>query len=79
MELYMNSLLLLNDIIGSINDEKHSERIHSLSHAGNIEYIEVDPIDLSRKKFKAKTSTGRTCAVSLPRDSKLENGSILCL
>ena len=73
----MNSLLLLDNIIGTIDDETYSERIHTLSHEGNIEYINIDPIDLSRKKFRAKTTTGRSCAISLSRDAKLENGSIL--
>ena len=73
----MNSLLILNHITGSINDEAFAEQIHALSHADKIEYIRLDPADLSRKKFKARTTTGRTCAISLPRDSRLENGSIL--
>ena len=73
----MNSLLIIDDVLGSIDDEAFSEKIHSLSHADKIEYIKLDTVDLSRKKFKKSTTAGRSCAISLPRDKVLENGSIM--
>lgn len=75
----MNNLLVFEKIIGSIGADDYSEKIHSLSHQDKIEYIKIDTADLSRKKFRAYTTTGRECAISLSRDSQLENGSILLL
>ncbi|MEM8843928.1 MAG: urease accessory protein UreE [Pseudomonadota bacterium] len=72
-------MLILNSVLGSIDDEVFSDKIHTLSHSDKIEFIKLDPVDLARKKFKAYTTAGRSCAVSVSRDTVLENGSILCI
>lgn len=56
-----------------------AEKIHRLSHAGNLEKIELSAADTARKRLRVTTDKGTDCAIALNRDLSLENGSVLLL
>ena len=72
-------MIEIYEIIGQTNDDKISNKLHDLSHQNKVEYIKLDHNNLKRKRFRAKTDKGTDCAISLLRDQKLENGSVLYL
>lgn len=69
----------ISKVIGFAGDPDISERLHDLSHNGNIEYLVIEPEDTLRRRLRASTNKGTDCAVALSRDQKLEDGSVLYL
>jgi urease accessory protein len=69
----------LTNIIGYSTDQDISDQLHDQSHAGRVEYLTLDREDTLRHRLRAKTDKGTDCAIALPRDQKLEDGSVLCL
>ena len=72
-------MLQLNEILGYSHQSDISSQIHDLSHADKVEYIYLDHSNLQRRRFRATTNKGTDCAVSIARDQKLSNGSVLLL
>ncbi len=69
----------LTDIIGYSTDRDISDQLHDLSHAGRVEYLILDRDDTLRHRLRAVTDKGTDCAIALPREQKLEDGSVLRL
>lgn len=69
----------LTGILGRAGDEAYSERLHKMGHDGRVEVVTVSRADAARRRMRLKTDKGRGCALMLPRDERLENGSILHL
>lgn len=69
----------LTDIIGYSTDRDIAAQLHDLSHAGCIEYLILDREDTHRHRLRAMTDKGTDCAIALPRDQKLEDGSVVYL
>lgn len=69
----------LTEIIGYSTDQNISDRLHSLSHDGLVEYIILERDDTLRRRLRATTDKGTDCAIALTRDQKLEDGSVLSL
>jgi urease accessory protein len=72
-------MLRLNGILGSASDPEFFERLHHLQHEGRVERIAIGSEDAARHRLRLKTDAGTECAISLPRDQRLANGSILLL
>ena len=67
------------NILGFITDPGIAERFHDLVHANAVEYLTIDREDTLRRRFRVKTDKGSECAIALPREQKLEDGSVLHL
>lgn len=72
-------MIVLNEIIGSANDESISEQLHHLQHQGAVEIIKMDVSDTSRSRQKVITDKGTECGIALSRSQKLYNGAVLYL
>jgi len=72
-------VLQLNHILGNIGDSDFSQKIHELSHAGNLESVHLSTSDSLRKRLRVTTDKGTDCAIILNRKAHLSNGSILWL
>ena len=71
--------LRITSVIGHSNDPELHQRLHTLSHAGNVEYVTLKGQDLARKRLRTVTDQGTECTISLPRDVQLEHGSVLAI
>ena len=72
-------MLVLNRIIGRATDPEIAERLHRVEHAGRVERIRLESEDLRRHRLRTTTDAGTPCAIALPRESHLEDGSVLLL
>jgi urease accessory protein len=61
------------------SDEKLGERLHALSHAGQVEYVILSRADMGRHRLRVTGDKGTECAIALPRSEKLTNGTVLLL
>lgn len=72
-------MLRLNGIVGQTNDPQFFDKLHHLQHDGRVERIILGAEDAARHRLRVQTDAGSECAISLPRDQRLTNGSILLL
>jgi urease accessory protein len=72
-------MLRLNRILGQASDSAFFDRLHDLQHHGRVERIVVGAEDAARHRLRVWTDAGTECAISIPRDQRLANGSILLL
>jgi len=72
-------MIQINHILGHSHDSEFSIQLHDLSHQSKVEYIIIDHANLQRRRFRAKTTKGTDCAITIPRDEKLSNGAVLIL
>jgi len=72
-------MLRLNGILGQASDPEFFDRFHHLQHEGRVERILLGPEDAARHRLRVHTDAGTECAISLRRDQRLANGSILLL
>ena len=70
-------MIILEKILGFVSDKIYEEKIHILSHKNKVEYIILEPSDVSRKRIRIKSDKGTDCAISLERDTILSDGAIL--
>ncbi len=69
----------LVNILGFANDPDLAVRLHELSHSNGVEYLVLDREDTLRHRLRVTTDKGTDCAIALPREQKLEDGSVLFL
>jgi urease accessory protein len=72
-------MLRLNRILGQASDPAFFDRLHDLQHHGRVERIVIGAEDAARHRLRVLTDAGTECAISLPRDQRLANGSVLWL
>ena len=72
-------MLRLNGIVGQTTDPQFFDKLHHLQHDGCVERIILAAEDAARHRLRVQTDAGTECAISLPRDQRLTNGSILLL
>ncbi len=72
-------MLRLNRILGQASDPEFFDRLHHLQHEGRVERIIIGSEDAARHRLRLRTDVETECAISLPRDQRLANGSILLL
>lgn len=66
-------------LVGVASDENLGERLHSLAHAGRVEYVILSRADMGRHRLRVTSDKGTECAIALPRSEKLTNGTVLLL
>jgi urease accessory protein len=72
-----SAMLRLNAILGQATDPEFFDKLHHLQHNGRVERIVLGAEDAARHRLRVQTDAGSECAISLPRDQRLNNGSIL--
>ena len=77
--MYATAVLHLNRIVGNSSSGELAEKLHRLSHDGQLEEIHLSAADTARKRLRVETDKGTDCAIALNRDTNLENGSVLLL
>ena len=77
--MYAVAVLHLNRIVGNSSSGELAEKLHRLSHDGQLEEIRLSAADAARKRLRVETDKGTDCAIALNRDTNLENGSVLLL
>lgn len=70
-------MLILNEILGSANDELFAEKLHHLGHHNSVEFIKMNEADTARRRQKTSTDKGRECGIALSREQRLFNGAVL--
>ena len=72
-------MLRLTRILGSSADEKVAERLHTLAHAGAVEYVTLRKEDTARRRLHVFTDRGTEAGIMLDRSECLANGAVLLL
>ncbi len=72
-------MVRVTSLVGVASDEDVGERLHALSHAGQVEYVTLSRADMNRHRLRVVTDRGTECAIALPRSEKLANGAVLLL
>ena len=75
----LSESLVLAAILGDRADPAMAERLHAVAHAGRVETLAVEPVDLPRRRFHAHTDAGTPCFVALARSAQLFDGAVLHL
>ncbi|MBI6629951.1 urease accessory protein UreE [Pontibaca salina] len=70
---------VLDTVIGFASDAPFDAEIHLLSHAGKVEYLDISPNDVSRRRIRLSTDKGTDCAIALAREQRLADGAVLKL
>ena len=72
-------MILITEILGSASDPEFTDLLHEISHEGILEHLEITQRDAQRRRFRGKTDRGTDCAITLSRDTQLNNGDVLLL
>lgn len=72
-------MLRVESIIGSVSDPQIADRVHHVSHHGQVDFLQVSGDDLERRRLMKTTGTGLVVAITLPRHQKLFDGAVLHL
>ena len=72
-------MILITEILGSASDPQFTDLLHAISHEGILEHLEITQRDAQRRRFRGKTDRGTDCAITLSRDTQLNNGDVLLL
>ena len=72
-------MVRVTSLVGLASDADVGERLHALSHAGQVEYVTLSRADMSRHRLRVTTDQGTECAIALPRSETLANGAVLLL
>jgi urease accessory protein len=72
-------MLKITSILGHASEPELAARLHALSHANGVEYLALAPADTHRKRLRVASDAGTDCAIALPREQAIEDGSVLFL
>ncbi|MBP0948272.1 urease accessory protein UreE [Pseudomonas alliivorans] len=72
-------MLILDRILGQASDPALAERLHDLSHNGQVETLCLSGSDIQRHRLRLASDQGTDCAIRLQRHQQLRNGSVLML
>jgi urease accessory protein len=72
-------VLTLTEILGFAAEPALAERLHHVAHHGGIEYVQVPPQDVGRRRLRLTGDRGTDCAIALARDAQLADGAVLLL
>ncbi len=72
-------MLILDRILGQSSDPGFADRLHDLSHAGQVETLSLSGSDIQRHRLRLASDRGTDCAIRLERHQQLRNGSVLML
>lgn len=66
-------------VIGTLSQAEIAERIHDLSHAGQVEILKIDRENTLRRRLRGTTDKGTDIIVALDRSEQLSDGAVLSL
>jgi urease accessory protein len=69
----------LESIIGRTSDPIIAEQLHTLEHAGLVEYVALRPEDMQRHRLRVMGDQGTEYAIAIPRTQLLTDGVVLML
>ncbi|CAM3230850.1 urease accessory protein UreE [Pseudomonas floridensis] len=72
-------MLILDRILGQASDPALADRLHDLSHNGQVEILNLSGSDIQRHRLRLVSDRGTDCAIRLERHQTLRNGSVLML
>ena len=72
-------MLILDHILGQVSDPQLAEQLHSLEHAGQVEFLSLSSSDVQRHRLRLLSDRGTDCAIRLERHQQLRNGAVLML
>lgn len=72
-------MLILDRILGQASDPALADRLHTLSHGGQVETLVLSTSDIQRHRLRLASDQGTDCAIRLERHQQLRNGSVLLL
>jgi urease accessory protein len=72
-------MLILDRIVGQASDPALADRLHDLSHHGQVETLSLSASDIQRHRLRLASDRGTDCAIRLERHQQLRNGSVLML
>ncbi|BBN63005.1 urease accessory protein UreE [Pseudomonas syringae] len=72
-------MLILDRILGQASDPALADRLHDLSHTGQVETLSLSGNDIQRHRLRLASDRGTDCAIRLERHQQLRNGSVLML
>ena len=70
-------MITYTNIIGSSAQVDYSEKLHSLEHEDQLDYVSLSSDDIQRKRLKVTSYKGKEFGIALPREQKLYDGAIL--
>lgn len=70
---------MVTAILGNRSDPALAAALHRLEHAGAVEFVDVAPADLPRRRLRAVTDRGTQVAIALSRAERLFDGAVLVL
>ena len=71
--------MILTQVIGTVRDQRYAVKLQEVERKGGIEYVTLNILDTQRKRLRVASDRGTDYAIALPRETSLENGSILHL
>ena len=71
--------MILTQVIGTVRDRRYAAKLQEIEHKAGIEYVTLNILDTQRKRLRVKSDRGTDYAIALPRETALEDGSILHL
>ena len=66
-------------IVASASAPSVRDRLQEIDHLGGVEYVLLSSRDTARRRQRATTDKGTSCAIALPRGERLYNGAVLAL
>lgn len=66
-------------VIGTLSQAEIADRIHDLSHAGQVEILKIDRENTLRRRLRGTTDKGTDVIVALDRSEQLTDGAVLSL
>ena len=70
-------MLRVESIAGHIADPALAVELRRLRRRGSIEYLVLAQADTQRKRLRLTSDAGTDCAIALPRNERLDDGSVL--
>lgn len=70
---------LYTRVIGTISQPDMADKIHALSHRGEVEVLTLDREDTLRRRLRGVTDRGTEVTVALDRAEQLSDGAVLHL
>lgn len=66
-------MLIVESVLGNTNDKQWQDRVAT----AKVDYLALDQWDAQKNRLRRKTEQGNDIAVSLPRNTFLQNGDVL--
>jgi urease accessory protein len=70
---------VLDSILGYASDSSLGDALHDHGHRDRVEYLDISPDNVARRRFRLTTDKGTDCAIALPRGEQLSDGAVLKL